>query len=180
MNRLATSLLLNIAALMMAAGTACTEPNPDYDPNYVPPCDSGTARCSDDGASIELCRDGTFQTYRTCWAGTSCDDAHCVPDDGVPFCEVPEDCDSGRVCTAVVLREQQSVGTACIPVPYPDGRDAGMACVHGEDCKSGWCFRSVCYQPCLTNADCPDSMQCAELSVTIDSVRGVLKGCVPQ
>ncbi len=177
MRRIATSLLLTMMAVTLLIGSACTERNPDYDPNYVPPCDNGTARCSEDERAIELCRDGEFHIFRECWNGTSCDDAHCVPDDGVPFCKIPDDCGNGLVCTAVVFSEQQAVGNSCIPAPHPDGREAGQSCAKGEDCKSGWCFKSVCYQPCLTDDDCPDSMNCAELSVTIDSVRGVLKGC---
>ena len=172
---------LPLLLLFIWAG-ACTEPNPDYDPLYVPPCELGALQCGEYPQHLMVCLeedggDPTWQIQRRCWDGTVCAGAWCGPD-GAPACATVEDCTTaGEVCTAVTDSDH-TIGTYCIPSPTPTGRVAGQACSRHDECQSGWCFRRTCFMPCETSDQCPFSETCEDLSVTVDHVQATIRGCV--
>ncbi|MBU1219021.1 hypothetical protein KKF34_06090 [Myxococcota bacterium] len=162
---------------------ACTEPNPDYDPDYAPPCKSGALSCSEDSTNITVCiKDAVsgemiWTEDKTCWSGTGCLDGYCAPIPETPECTVQADCEEGLVCTALADADN-SLSNWCISPPIENGRLGGYACASHDQCLSGWCFRNVCYTPCVTSDDCPLEDECDTLKVTIDNVQDNINGCV--
>jgi len=158
---------------------ACTEPNPSYDPDFVPPCRAGELRCENTSQLFICAPDesgaNVWTLQKTCWSGTVCDTAWCAPDNA-PACGLPSDCTrAGDVCT--VLISDEKLENHCIPAPNPQGREPGRACARHEDCQSGWCFRRTCYHPCAVSQDCPFSEECVDLNVTVDHIQGAIRGC---
>lgn len=158
---------------------SCTEPNPSYDPNFVPPCSAGQLRCADTSQLFICVTDengkNTWTLHKTCWSGTICNTSWCAPD-GASACSLPSDCTRTEdVCTVLVSDEH--LANYCIPSPNPQGREPGRACSRHEDCLSGWCFRRTCYHPCVTAQDCPFNEECVNLTVTVDHVQDVIRGC---
>ncbi len=168
-----------IALAVASAAWACTEPNPDYDPDFVPPCSLGTVRCSEDLSAIEACQDSddtrVYVETKTCWESTVCGDGVCGPDNA-PACSVASECAEDLVCTALPMSRDE-LGTFCIPPPNELGTESGKACSTDAQCLSGYCFRRTCFTPCTETTDCPYSTECVELSVTIDGIQGKLLGC---
>jgi hypothetical protein len=162
-------------------GIGCTEPNPDYDSDFVPPCSSGELKCSEDQSQILVCLENdegkkVFTPDKVCWDGTVCVQDFCEP---APeeSCQFQADCQGDDICTAVVGSSGR-IDNFCIPSPVPDGREVGKACSDHDQCYSGWCFRRTCYTPCVEDSDCPFSEDCVVLSITIDSIKGSVRGCV--
>ncbi len=175
-----TLLLLLLVSL---GSTGCTEPNPDYDPDFVPPCSVGSVRCNVAGDAILVCRkdpanpdrESAFELDKTCWAGTQCTEGYC----GAPaerICAVQTECAEGEVCTALP-NSRHGLATYCIAPPYPEGREAGQICSRSEQCRSGYCFRQTCFTPCRSVDECPDGTECVDLAVTVDAIKGTIKGC---
>ncbi len=176
---------MKVFLILLAAVSfsACTEPNPDYDPLFVPPCNVGTLKCGMDPLNLLVClsvdgQDPDWVLDRRCWNGTQCNDAYCGPGENSVDCSSPEDCTGeGAVCTAI-RDAPDHIGTYCIPTPFPGARVPGQACSRHEDCLSGWCFRQSCFFACSSSSDCPDTLNCTSLSVTLDNIQGSVKGCV--
>lgn len=169
--------------LLLFAGLAgCTEPNPSYDPLFVPPCEVGTFKCGESPRTLLACleedgQDPAWELLKTCWPGTICTGSWCGPGTALP-CSLPAECTvAGEVCTAVT-DSQDHIGNYCIPAPIPGGREPGRACSRHEDCTSGWCFRRTCYHPCGLTEDCPFSGTCENLNVTVDHTQDTIRGCV--
>ncbi|MBU1068299.1 hypothetical protein KJ975_01915 [Myxococcota bacterium] len=167
--------------LLLLSWPGCTEPNPRYDPLYVPPCEVGALKCGDAPEHLMVClnegEDPTWQVQKVCWDGTICAGAWCGPDT-VLACVLPTDCTGqGEVCTAVTDSDS-SIGTYCIPSPVPAGRQPGQACSRNEECQSGWCFRRTCFMPCELSEQCPFEETCENLNVTVDHVQSTIRGCV--
>lgn len=109
--------------LLFAGVVACTEPNPSYDPLFVPPCEVGTFKCGEAPRVLLAClqaegQDPDWELQKTCWPGTVCDGAWCGPG-AASACSLPSDCTvEGEVCTAVTDAEDH-IGNYCIPAPGP-------------------------------------------------------------
>ena len=163
----------------------CTELNPHYDPDGGPLCLPGERRCAAPDR-VEVCtQDATaFETVRTCFGGSHCDDGLCLPD-VPPFpCDRGSDCElASSVCTVAVDPAQVSrLDTFCLPAPFPGGRLGGQACTGHDQCLSGWCFRSLCFEACGDAADCTNEQHlCRTFDVTVDGVRDSrsITGCAP-
>ncbi len=173
-------LLARLLLALFAVG--CTEPNPGYDPLFVPPCEVGARQCGESLRNLLVCQETegqnpTWTIEKTCWEGTACSTAWCGPGDS-SACDLPSDCTgAGEVCTAVTDAEDH-IGTYCIPSPFPGAREPGRACSRHEECASGWCFRRTCFHPCEETSQCPFSDTCETLNVTVDQVQDSLRGCV--
>jgi hypothetical protein len=171
---------LFIIPLTFLGSFSCTEPNPDYDPDFVPPCKEGTVICSDDLLTTLACQDDgngsrSYMIDKTCWEGTLCNSGFCGSGDSGP-CDIQEDCTDTLICTAVPISRSE-LGNFCIPAPLLEGIESEKACSLSSQCKSGWCFKKTCYTPCTSADDCHLGGECALLSVTIDGIQGTLNGC---
>ncbi|MCD6497719.1 MAG: hypothetical protein J7M25_05355 [Deltaproteobacteria bacterium] len=174
--------------LLLLVLFACTEKNPDYDPNRF--CDPGTRRCLDD-QTRQVCLpsatwpDGDAGTpwTETCWTGAVCENGICVASPNAVRCSKQGDCAANEVCTVLVdPKDPTSLGTFCIAPPYPGKLTAGQACNAADDCAAGLCTRHVCFDACTVAADCRNQqLVCETLDVTVEGVRraGVVSGCVP-
>jgi hypothetical protein len=171
--------------LGLVAG-ACTELNPDYDPDAGPECRSGQLRCALAVDAVEMCAvgGGTWVADRDCWAGTTCSASACFPDAPLERCARVADCAAGvEVCSVAADPDLPlHLGTFCLPPAVPGGRIGGQACsAHGE-CQSGFCFRRICFEACTEAATCTNLQhECAVLDVTVDGLRDAtaIRGCVP-
>lgn len=170
---------------LCVAASACTELNPHFDPDGGPLCSAGERRCAA-GDLVEMCtQDATaFEAVRTCFPGSHCDTGLCVPDAPPLPCDRGVDCATGgSACTVVVNPTVPSLlGTYCLPAPNPSGRMGGQACTSHEQCFSGWCFRSLCFEACVEAADCTNAQHgCRTFDVTVDGVRDdrSITGCAP-
>lgn len=179
---------LGLAWLGLVAGLlgGCTELNPHFDPDGGPLCVAGERRCDPGGTVIEMCTtDATaFEAVRSCFAGSHCGDGLCLPDSPTVPCERVADCTgTGEACTVLVDPVAPArLGTYCLPAPYASGRLGGQACAEHEQCFSGWCYRSVCFEACVEAADCTNTQhQCRVFDVTVDGVRDSrsISGCAP-
>ncbi|MBN2725239.1 MAG: hypothetical protein JXR95_14340 [Deltaproteobacteria bacterium] len=175
---------ISLIILTLAGFISCTEPNPDYDPNYEPPCKAGTLSCNDESTEITVCiKDDTntmtWQTDRTCWEDTLCSDGFCAPESSISTCETQSECPPTYICTALA-DSKTSINSYCIKNVNPEGRDGGYACSSHDSCKSGWCFRNTCFTPCMTSDDCPLDTECTTLNITIDNIQDSVLGCTIQ
>ncbi len=183
----ATPLWIGLPVLALSAlwVAACTELNPHFDPDGGPLCVAGERRCDATGDSIEICtEDATaFEPLRDCFDQSRCVGGACTPNTGTADCERPTDCASDQACTVLVDPLQPDrLGTWCLPAPNPAGRVGGQACTSHAECRSGWCFRQVCFEACVDASDCTNEQhQCLQLNVTVDGVRDYynIQGCVP-
>jgi len=174
-----------LAALAVLLG-ACIERNPYFDPDGGPLCAAGERQCSTGGLDIEICtEDATgFTVSRTCFASTHCQSGACVPDAPATPCARAGDCQAtGQVCSVAVDPEQPAqLATYCVPPPYPAGRPGGQACASHAECRSGWCFRQVCFEACQDASECTNPQHtCVRFDVTVDGVRDSVhvRGCGP-
>ncbi len=176
-----------IATMAWLVTLACTEKNPDYDPDAY--CTPGERRCAGEFV-VQVCQPssqwpdlGAGEPWvQDCWDGTTCDQGACVPAQVTP-CVTQADCSDGQVCTILVDPDQPDrLGTFCIPSPNPSGFESGVACNSGSQCQSGRCTRQVCFGACQGPSDCTqEGYECVALDLTIDGVRskGSVSGCVP-
>ncbi len=175
------------ATLVLASLLACTEKNPDYDPDAY--CTAGERRCAGE-LVVEVCMPSNEWPdlssgepwVQDCWDGTTCDEGACVPSPVQP-CVTQADCSGSDVCTILVDPGwSDRLATFCIPSPNPSGFESGVACNSGDQCKSGRCTRQVCFSACQSPSDCStDGYECVGLELTIDGVRSnkTVSGCVP-
>jgi len=95
-----------LSLLIIFCTGACTEPNPGYDPLYVPSCEVGALKCGEFPQNLMVClelvgQEPTWEIQKRCWDGTVCAGQWCGPD-AVSTCALPADCTTaGDVCTAV-------------------------------------------------------------------------------
>lgn len=162
------------------------ELNPHFDLDAGLPCNPGERQCAEGDLAVEICtQDATgFEPLRQCFTQSHCVLGGCVPDDPVVPCISGPDCsEPGAACTVLVdPQDPARLGTYCLPAPSPTGRLGGQACVAHDQCHSGWCFRSLCFEACGVEAHCTnDQHQCKVLDVTVDGVRDgrSIHGCVP-
>lgn len=175
-----------LAPLLAVSLAACTERNPTFDPDGGPICIAGERQCDPGALSIEICtEDATgFVPLRDCYDGSQCEDGLCMPGAGATACGRAADCTAtSDECTVLVNPLQPDrLGTWCLPAPHVLGRPGGQACSVHEECRSGWCFRQVCFEACQAASDCTNTQhQCVRLNVTVDGVRDSynIQGCVP-
>jgi hypothetical protein len=174
-----------VLVLGMVAG-ACTELNPDYDPDAGPVCQAGGRRCATAVDAVEVCAEGgnAWVAERDCWAGTTCSAGACFPDAPLERCTHVADCEVGvEVCSVAADPDLAGhLGTFCLPPAVAGGHFGGQACAAHGECLSGWCFRRICYEACAEAATCTNTHhECALLDVTVDGVRDdtAIRGCVP-
>jgi hypothetical protein len=181
MRRCGFSLIVAAALL-----SGCTERNPDYDPDAGPDCRPGERRCASAVEAVEVCAESgaAWVAERDCFGGTDCTAGACLPEAEATRCATPLACDGAtEVCTVVADPELPGrLGTYCLPPPVPAGRSGGQACTQHGECRSGWCFRRVCYEACVEASTCTNQQhECATLDVTVDGIREALAihGCAP-
>jgi hypothetical protein len=178
------AILLAVAAL---GGAGCTRPNPEFQNDTAPaadqPCLAGARSCS--GQTSLVCIGGTFQNDRTCPSGTSCVNGACNPGPSATRCMDDRQCPNGTMCSVFI--DPQAPGVLNTFCSAPTGTvAAGGRCQANQDCQSGLCVgarpSASCFQACRSDNDCPALLQCAEVSVTVEGVRGQtrLKACVPR
>lgn len=180
----ASGIALGLAAALATLG-GCQELNPHFDPDGGPLCVAGERSCGSASEVVICTSDATgFDPMRTCYDGSHCDTGLCLPDAPAAPCDRLADCTAaGTTCTVLVDPAQTSrLGTFCLEAPNPLGRVGGQACTAHDQCLSGWCFRSLCFEACADGSDCTNPQhRCRTFDVTVDGVRDNLNvlGCAP-
>jgi len=167
-----------LAVMWMAA---CTEPNPNYDPDAAAAlCTNGQRRCGPDGTP-QVCTpdDAEHASWKEdfCPKGAVCDQGRCLPPLGASACQRDADC-GANVCALFVA----DGGLSGFCVPATGTQAGGDPCATHADCRSGLCVApgtsgKVCYAACAVNEDCPRRMECHEISVTVSGIRDTVLGC---
>lgn len=166
--------------LALGAAWACTEPNPDYDPDAAAAlCSGGERRCSGDRPQV-CAQSGEDYSWTDdyCPAGGGCAEGRCVPPAGAPACQRDADC-GANVCVAFAA----GGGIARYCAPATGTLPGGAACQEPTDCQSGLCLRqstgpAQCDLACAGPEDCDQTHTCQETDVTITGQRGKLRGCM--
>jgi hypothetical protein len=170
------------AGVLLGASFACTEPNPDYDPDAAAAlCTGGQRRCGATGTPQVCARQADNRYAWTddfCPQGGGCDAGRCTPPAGAAACSRDADC-GAELC--VVFASGTGLGRFCAPAT---GTQAGGApCAGAPDCRSGLCQKQVsgpplCYTACAGPEDCAAGHECLATDVTITGVRGQAEGCM--
>jgi len=159
--------------------SACTEPNPGYEPPAVgDTCTPGERLCS--GANLMVCVGGAvpqLELERACPSPAVCAQGTCVA--GGDTCR--GSCEGELVCTVFAVPGVTRLDTYCA---QPTGTVAGgHPCRHNQQCQSGLCVGGgqvpVCFQGCADNHECPAELRCRDVKLTVDGVAGTLAACLP-
>ena len=161
---------------------ACTEPNPNYDPDAAAAlCERGQRRCGPAGQTqvcVPQTEDVLVWTDDYCPADAVCAAGLCGPPAGAGTCERDADC-GADLC--VVFVEGPTLGRFCAPAT---GSQAGSApCATHADCRSGLCQTAtggkICFAACADTTDCTGTLTCQDAEVTVSGIRGTIRGCLP-
>jgi hypothetical protein len=177
----ASSLGRTAHLVVLSLWAGCTRPNPEFTGDGGGRCTPGARRCQ--GSLAEVCGPSrVFQADRTCPSGSTCTAGVCTPDPSARRCAAPGGCPDGSVCTVFVdPATPGALATFC--APGVGGQAPGSSCASNQECASGLCVgerpSAICFQACAASTDCPRGLQCEDVSVTVDGVRGQgLKGCL--
>ncbi len=162
---------------LLAFNISCTTPNQEYEAlGSNEPCTPGQRTCQDQ--VTQVCNaQGSFINERRCPELSSCENGICVPSG--PECHAS--CEESKVCTIFVNpTSPEELANFCIDASGT--QPGGSPCTYSDECQSGLCLKrgdiAFCYQACTSSKDCPDHKQkCQTLTVTINGVQGVIKGC---
>jgi hypothetical protein len=169
------------AVLFLLVAPACTEPNPNYDPDAAAAlCASGQRRCGPAGQTqvcIPQSQGELVWTDDYCPAGAACAAGRCGPPAGAPACARDADC-GADVC--VVFVDGTTLGRFCAPATGPQAGSAPCA-THAE-CRSGLCQTGtggkVCFAACAETTDCTGTFACQDAEVTVSGIHGTIRGCL--
>lgn len=170
-----------LALLLLALAPACTEPNPNYDPDAAAAlCESGQRRCGPAGQT-QVCvpqpDSALAWTDDYCPAAAVCASGLCGPPVGAPACERDADC-GADLC--VVFVQAGTLARCCAPAT---GTQAGSApCATHAECRSGLCQTGsggkLCFAACAETTDCSGALTCQDAEVTVSGIRGTIRGCL--
>lgn len=168
--------------LLLLLAPACTEPNPNYDPDAAAAlCESGQRRCGPTGQTPQVCipqsDDALVWTDDYCPSGAQCVAGHCAPPTGAASCVRDADC-GADLC--VVFVDGAALVRVCAPAT---GAQAGSApCATHADCRSGLCQSGsggkICFSACAESSDCTGSLTCQDAKVTVSGISGTIRGCL--
>ncbi len=170
-----------LLSLVLLLAPACTEPNPNYDPDAAAAlCESGQRRCGPVGQTqvcIPQSPEELVWTDDYCPTGAQCVDGRCGPPAGATACVRDADC-GADLC--VVFVQGSTLARFCAPAT---GTLAGSApCATHADCRSGLCQSGsggkVCYAACADTSDCTGTLTCQDAQVTVSGIGGTIKGCL--
>ena len=170
-----------LALVTCALAAACTEPNPNFDPDAAAAlCQRGQRRCGPAGQSqvcVPQSDDVLVWTDDYCPMGAVCAAGRCGPPAGAASCARDADC-GADLC--VVFVDGTTLGRFCAPAT---GTQAGSgACATHADCRSGLCQTAtggkICFAACTDTIDCTGDRTCQDAKVTVSGISGTIRGCL--